>query len=168
MLTENQIKEQLSIVYVKAVATIAHFAVESITVDMDSVDVTIRAKGKLAPESIDLSPLLDIQLKATQDWEIQNGTFKFVLPIKNYRELSQPSTAPRLLVVLLLPKDEKEFLKHSSEELCLRNCAYYHNLKGAPEKETKNITVTISTDCIFTPDKLKALMVSISKREPIV
>jgi hypothetical protein len=77
MLPPNLVKEHLSLVYIKAVATIAGFSVERITVDMDSVDVTIRAKGRLAPESLDLSPLLDIQLKATQKYKIQNETFKF-------------------------------------------------------------------------------------------
>lgn len=93
---------------------------------------------------------------------------KFRLSAKNYSELSQSSTAPHLLVVLLLPENQDDWFDQTSKELCLRKCAYYHNLKGAPEKDTDNITVTISTDCIFTPDKLKAFMVSISKREPIV
>lgn len=169
MLTENQIKEHLSLSYAKAVATIAGFSVEPISADMDSVDVSIRAKGKLAAESLLESPVLDIQLKATQNWDIQGNEFKFKLSVKNYTELSQNTLVPRLLVVLLLPKNQDDWFIQTSDSLCLKKCAYYHNLKDAQKTNNQdNITVTISTNCVFTPNKLLEIMTSISKRQSIL
>lgn len=105
MLSENDIKEELSYAYVHAVAARASFACERISKDRDSIDVTIRAKGRLHEESIFLSPSIDLQLKATSIGEFQDDHLIHDLPIKNYDDLRQHSAAPRLLIVLALPED---------------------------------------------------------------
>lgn len=65
MLSENDIKEELSHAYVHAVAAHAGFSFERITKDRDSIDATICAKGYLAADSNFASPKLDLQLKAS-------------------------------------------------------------------------------------------------------
>lgn len=73
MLSENDIKEELSYAYVHAVAARASFACERISKDRDSIDVTIRAQGRLHEESIFLSPSIDLQLKATSVGEFRDN-----------------------------------------------------------------------------------------------
>src|SRR3990167_8400445 len=65
MLSVNDIKEQLSYAYIHAVASRAGFAYEKTTIDRDSIDTSIKAKGMLCPESVFTSPSIDVQAKAT-------------------------------------------------------------------------------------------------------
>ncbi|MFU8804621.1 MAG: DUF4365 domain-containing protein [Bradymonadaceae bacterium] len=92
MLSENDIKEELSYAYVHAVAAKASFACERVFKDRDSVDVTIRAKGKLDEASKIFSPALDLQLKATSVGEFREEHLVYDLPMKNYDEL-KPGTS---------------------------------------------------------------------------
>ena len=63
MLWHNDIKEELSLAYVHAVATRAGFAVEGIKKDRDSVDLKILARGRLHADASLESPELSVQLK---------------------------------------------------------------------------------------------------------
>ena len=66
MLWPNDIKEELSLAYVHAVATRAGFSVEWIKKDRDSIDLKIMARGRLDDNATLYSPELSVQLKATQ------------------------------------------------------------------------------------------------------
>lgn len=169
MLTEQQIKEQLSIAYVHAVAAYAGFAVERTDVDMDSIDVTIKGKGRLDEASILYSPKIELQLKATSSIEPDETELSFPLPIKNYDDLRVERPAiPRLLVVLVLPDDRTQWINHSAEDLIMKKCAYWLNLKGAPSSDNvTNKTVKIPICNIFSPESLRELMVKTSKEEEL-
>lgn len=65
MLTENQRKEELSVAYIHAIAAKVGFSCERPKIDMDSVDVEIKAHGKLAVDSTFNSAEIKVQLKAT-------------------------------------------------------------------------------------------------------
>lgn len=80
----NHRKEQFSIAYVKAVASVAGFAVERITVDLDGVDVTICSRNTAGRIR---SPLVDVQLKCTGTNVLKDGVIKFPLKRKNYDDL---------------------------------------------------------------------------------
>lgn len=67
MLTENKIKEEISLAYVLAVAAIKKFSTEITRVDSDSVDATIRYNGRLDTDSTIYSPEIKLQLKATSN-----------------------------------------------------------------------------------------------------
>ena len=92
-------KEALSRVYVKALAARAGYATSVPEPDRDSVDLRIHGGGLLRPA-------LDLQLKATTNIaEPRDGLLPFRLSIKNYRDLSEDTQTPRLLVVLELPTE---------------------------------------------------------------
>jgi hypothetical protein len=65
MLDNPAIGEQLSLAYVRAVASSAGFAVEHRAIDRDGVDVSIHAKGGLCDDARLLSPSMDLQAKAS-------------------------------------------------------------------------------------------------------
>lgn len=166
MSVTNQIKEELSYAYVHAVASRAGFFVENVRKDLDSIDITISARGKVADDSVLLSPKLDIQLKASAVLEPSDGIIPFKLPIKNYNDLRGTTMAPRILVVLQLHKEENLWLSGDCNELKLRKCAYWLSLKGAPEIENEtNKTVYIPEANFFGLDSLKVLMTKASKGE---
>ena len=54
----------------------------------------------------------------------------FPLSLKNYDDLRSDSWAPRLLIVVLLPTEEEEWLVHSEDELRMRHCGYWLSLAG--------------------------------------
>ena len=101
MLTTNLIESELSIAYVLAIAAHSGFATEVKRIDMDSVDITVEAKGALTPKSILHSPKIDIQLKASYSCDLSDpNEIPFDLKLKNYDELRGNYMVPRILVVL--------------------------------------------------------------------
>jgi len=168
MLTENDIKEELSYAYVHAVASRAGFGCDRISKDRGSVDVVISADGGFPDDAVVQHAVMQVQLKATS--QIVNGDphFSFALPIKNYNELRARSLAPRMLVVLLMPEDPEHWLTVDKETLIARRCAYWRNLKGEAEVENETSrSVRIATKNIFSPEALKALVTRISRQEEI-
>lgn len=169
MLTDNQVKEQLSIAYVNAVAAICKFGCELTRIDMDSIDVSITCNGNLASDSTIRSPEIKLQLKATESLELnRDGQYPFPLSIKNYNDLRGNTLTPRLLVVLKLPDTTAGWLSHTSNDLIIRNCAYWLNLKGAPSvPNAANITVHLPSGNTFSPEALKDIMIKVSRQESL-
>jgi Domain of unknown function (DUF4365) len=168
MLNENDIKEELSLAYIHAVAARAGFSCESVRKDRDSVDVHVCARGRLHPESSVTSPMLAVQAKARVIDPIPDGAFDFRLSLKNYDDLRRHSLVPRLLVVFVLPQDPAMWLTMSESELVLKRCAYFCPLLGAPASpHEKYEIVRVSRDRVLTGEALRDLMVKVSREEEI-
>ena len=169
MLSRYQIESELSLAYIHAVAAKVGFAVDIPHIDMDSIDVVISAKGKLTADSLKQSPRIEVQLKATINAMVNSANgIPFSLPIKNYDDLRADTVLPRLLVLLVLPPAESEWLVHHPDKLILQRCAYFLNLKGMPASTNQsNQVVYISANNILTPDVLVQLMVKASKMEDL-
>jgi hypothetical protein len=168
MLTDNDIKEELSYAYVHAVASRAGFTCERPPKDRGSVDVVIRTEGGMQDDVVLQHTVLQAQLKATSQIGNVNGQFSFPLSIKNYDELRGRSMAARLLIVFVMPDDPMAWLTVDRETLIARRCAYWCNLKGEPavDNETSR-SVRIRTANLFTPEGLKALMMKLCMQEEI-
>lgn len=169
MLTRYQTQSELSLAYLHAVAAKVGFAVNIPHPDMDSVDAEVSAAGKIDATSIQHSPRIEIQLKATINFTINsNNEIPFSLDLKNYNDLRVNTMIPRLLVVFCMPRDNNEWLKHSEEELTLKKCAYYLNLKGMPESNNSGSqTVYVPIANVLSPETLHQLMIKVSKMEDL-
>ncbi|MCF0049565.1 DUF4365 domain-containing protein [Dyadobacter sp. LJ53] len=168
MLTENKIKEEISLAYVLAVAAIKKFSTEITRVDNDSVDATIKYSGYLDENSTLYSPEIKLQLKATSKPTIHGDQIHFALPIKNYNDLRARSGTPRLLVVLCLCDSSDEWLMHSPDKLILKRCAYFINLRNYPDSENEtSVTIKIPTTNLFSPEQVYELMLKTSKEEEL-
>ncbi|NTX09509.1 DUF4365 domain-containing protein [Myxococcus sp. CA056] len=172
MLGPNDIKEQLSIAYVHAVAARAGCSVERVGVDRDSIDLKVCARGLLGAHAVLTSPELAIQLKATAKAsamaEADEGGFSFPLSRKNYNDLVAPSLVPRILVVFVMPEAQDEWLTLTPESLTLRRCAYWTSLRGQPltANETRK-TVLLSREKRFTHDTLRELLEKVAREEDL-
>lgn len=121
--------------------------------DRDGVDVQIRAGGAMRPS-------LDIQLKATTHLgDGGDDEYQYPLRRRNYDLLRRQSLVPRILVVLDLPMDERQWISISTAELVLRRCAYWANIKGFPSTQnTSTVTIRIKKQNRFDTEGLKLLM----------
>lgn len=147
------------------------FSMERSEDDMDSIDVTIKAKGYLVEDSISYSPNLAIQLKATSTVNTNEGAsdFGFHLSLKNYNDLIPVKTnIPRILCVLLLPNNLDESIIQTPEKLTILKCMYWYNLKGMPKTTNESgKTIRIPLINIMSCEILKEMMIKISKEEDI-
>ena len=154
-MTPNLQMEQFSLAYVRAVAAGAGYQVIRPEADVDSVDgVLMSGFGR--------RPRIDFQAKATSQDLLRADGIHFPLPVKNYEDLREV-IVPRVLIVLLMPGDDTDWLTQTGNELCLHHCAYWLSLKGmGGVSNTSSITVTIPTANIFNRAQLNTLMTRVS------
>jgi Domain of unknown function (DUF4365) len=167
MLTRNLIQSELSLAYLHAIAAKSGIALDIPRIDYDSVDATLTAK---TPHGIYKSVKLDVQLKSTQNWEINTETksFPFDFSLKNYNDLRSLRTVPLIAVVLCLPENETDWVNCSEEQLALKKCAYWVNLKGYGETvNTSNIRIHVPLNQQLTPEKLLHFMNRISNQQEL-
>lgn len=168
MLSENDIKEELSYAYIHAIASRAELSCEIVRKDRDSIDLHIRARGQLHAGSTLMSPQLGVQLKASVIDPLPDGAFDFRLTRKNYDELRQRSMVPRILVVFVMPSDPATWVAMTEEELVLRRCAYWCSLLGLPASQNEKYQqVRVDRRNVFTGEVLRHLMVKASREEEI-
>ena len=172
LLSENNIKAELSYAYLHAVSARAGFSCEEGSRHEDGigVDAKLRVKERFGADSTLTNFTVDVQLKATADQPTEvAGKFAYSLRLKNYDELrSVECQAPQLLVVLILPADKGQWLVHSVERLVCQRCAYWLSLRSAPESPNDTAqTVYIPKDNQLSVQKLRKLMARFSRREVI-
>jgi hypothetical protein len=104
---------------------------------------------------------LPFQAKATINWQLRNGHIVYSLETKTYNDivLRSEAEATLLLVLLCLPKGIMDWHSATAEQTVLRNCCYWHILRGDPvrnENSTKRIA--IPEEQLLTPDSLNHLL----------
>lgn len=168
MLSHNDIMEELSLAYVRAVASRAGFAVEEVRRDRDSIDLHIHARGVLGGGEVH-SPVLAVQLKSTAlDLPDDSTGFPYDLKIKNYNDLVRTKLIPCVLVVFLLPEDPGLWLSWTEKDLVLRRSAYWLSLCGLPATSNEaTARVHLSRSQIFDGTAIRGLLERISRREAL-
>ena len=152
MMDINQRKARFSLACIEAVASHAGFQIVEPKVDYDSVD------GFLVGD-FGRRPRIEFQAKATARDVVRGQNIHFPLRLKNYNDLRIEVINPRILIVLVMPDSLNEWLTQTHDELCLRHCAYWLNLKGEPAVPyTDNVTVHIPTANVFSSDRLISMM----------
>ena len=165
-MTPNQQKEELSKAYVHAIAARCGYSLGHWTQDQNGIDVTVGASLDLGDARLVSDPKIDLQLKCTSNHKQVLGDQRIAWQIKRglYNKMVQRSLAPKVLVILLLPEDDAEWVRHSADELVLRRCAYWKLLTGEPSDASvaETTTVHVSMESVFSPDALRAMMQRVS------
>ncbi|MGF1472420.1 MAG: DUF4365 domain-containing protein [Rubrobacteraceae bacterium] len=153
----SQRKEQFSIAYLHAVASVAGYRTATPNVDDDSIDWCVKARGRHGRIR---SPQVDLQLKCTEQVACRNGSFAFPLSVKNYNELRGSDVhVPRILVVVFVPEAIHLWLDQSEERLLMKHCAYWVSLReAAPRSNTASVTVSLPRTNRFTVSALEDMM----------
>ncbi|MDP1826511.1 MAG: DUF4365 domain-containing protein [Archangium sp.] len=132
------------------------------------MDVTVAAAG-IPNGGFLADPKVDLQLKATNSVNfIRSDHVALQIRRPQYERLTIRSFAEKVLVVLVLPPDPAEWVTVTAEQLVLRKCAYFtvaRRLEPITEGESKVVPVPFSQP--FTPDALRAMMVRVSREEPL-
>lgn len=161
----QNIEESLSVSYVSAVAAKAGASLDIPSRDF-GVDVGIREIVKIVDDNGNISLVpwpvaFDCQLKATKNWEDKDDKIVYAIDVNTYNKLihrQNHSITPCILVLLCLPKEEKDWLSITENELILRKCCYYYIIKGDPTDNTSTITIRIPKENLFTPDAVNDLI----------
>lgn len=160
----NKQMEQFSIAFVTAIAAQAGCNHSQPKVDDDSVDLTLFSKkvGQLRED-----PALNIQLKSTsENVSFTNSILKYELHnLKNYNDLRKTNLqTPRILVVVYLPENNKDWIKYKDESIHLYRNVFWLSLRGQPEILNKtSITLSIPTSQKFNAEELDKMMNKIAK-----
>ena len=155
----NTQKEEFSYAYVDAVASAAGCICQRTTTPLDRLGVDLIITG-IAERGLPNFPILYIQVKCTSRDILNENSLRYPLNIKNYEELSANNAyPPRILIVVTVPEQPKDWLQQTEAELCLKRCAYWISLKGAaPTDNKETVTISIARTNIFSTDALTTIM----------
>ena len=157
----NTRKERFSLAYINAVAAHAGCEVIESKVDRGSVDGILKRAT--------ISETIGFQAKATsRDVMSSDGeTVRFPLPMRDYDNL-RVEKHPFILIVVLLPDGESEWLTQTDDKLCLRHCGYWLSLMGhIPVPNRNSVTVHIPTANVFGSAQLTEMMDKVAKGEAL-
>lgn len=155
-------KEQFQVGYLKALASCAGFDTTSWGVDNDCVDVTLKGTGYPKPGR--RNPCIDIQMKATECFEEQDGFYIYDLNLRSYNHLRDDCvSSPQYLMVLHLPKSVDEWIDECGKGIALNNKCYWLSLRGLPDSNNKStVRLKIPKNQEVTVSLLKQLMAEAS------
>lgn len=168
MLTRNHRQEVMSRSYVQVVAGLCGlgFVARDFDYGLDLTLFDIVRRGRRRVES---GFKLDVQAKSTTLADLTDTVIPYDLDVKNYEDLRDPSAGcPRILVVLVLPADEGEWLEQTAEHLLLRRSAYWLSLRGfEPSLNRKSVRVMMPRANLFSVEALAGLMAKVRRKEPL-
>lgn len=166
-MTPEQQREELSRAYVSAVAAVCGYKRGEWSQDDSCVDVTISTAGIVGAGTY-ADPKVDLQLKCTSDRRhvLRDGRISWSLSLDHHAQLVSKSMNPKLLVVVVLPSDPKQWLSHSPKQLVLRRCAWWLRMTGlpaaVPKKGQNSVTVHLPKKQTFSPEALQSIMATVS------
>jgi hypothetical protein len=165
MMTTGHRQEALCRAYVLAVAAQAGVTWSRPQEDY-GIDLSLRSIGVLDNRRRDEGVQLDLQFKSTTRAAVTEKAVVYDLERGAYDDLRNAAwPCPRVLVVLVMPADEAQWLSQTTDELTLRHCAYWISLKGYPARKAKrSIRIAIPPANVFSVAGLKALMQRVRER----
>jgi hypothetical protein len=104
-------------------------------------------------------------MKSSIDVTVKDGVVSYELDLKAYDFLREDHRNledlqnPRILVLLLLPRKQEEWIEQDEERLIVRKCAYWVCLEGQPQTDNEtSITIDIPRRNFFTVPALQGIM----------
>lgn len=168
MLTRNDRQEALCRAYVRAIAAQAGVICAEPEQDY-GVDLCLRSVRTRGRRHLDAGGQFDLQLKSTTRASEDEQAILYDLDVTAYDDLREETdNCPRVLVVLILPEDEGDWLEQSPERLTLRRCAYWLSLLGwGPTTATSTIRIAIPRVNIFSPQAVHQLLTASRRKGPL-
>ena len=166
MMTEEHIKEAISLKYIELIAAFNGFKTKTshpdYGTDLEIVEVGYRIEKDQMRYS-DTGRELKFQLKATTENSIvyENDIVKYDLEAKSFNDLiaRRNSKNPLLLLLFILPHKSTEWVNISDKELIARRCAYWYfpELKDIPTDNSASKRISISKENLISSETLNLL-----------
>ncbi|MCL2731683.1 MAG: DUF4365 domain-containing protein [Actinomycetia bacterium] len=150
--------ETLQVGYLHAVAAAAGCSLAQPFPD-DGIDWHISHRSRT--HAVDDEVTIKVQLKCTYQTAPNppGPTFAFTLDNDHLAKLARtPVSVHKILVVMLVPRTQEEWLRAGHDRLELRHCCYWTNLAGHSVTGRYKTTVRIPTARIFDDRALCAIM----------
>jgi hypothetical protein len=165
VLTRNHRQEALSRAYIHAIAAQAGLSY-SIPMPDYGIDISLRTIVIRGNRRTDGGIQLDIQAKSTTRASVGDTEVAYDLEVDSYNDLRETEVrCPRILVVLVLPAEETQWLSQSPSGLTMRHCAYWMSLKGrAPTDAVRKVRVFLPLTNVFSVSAVQAIMQRIRER----
>jgi hypothetical protein len=155
----EHMKERLSIAYVSAVAARAGVACRPTTAPEYGTDVHIVKVKKLDNgKYVDTGYILNCQVKATSNFEIQGDNIAYDMDAEDFNKLATWEGGSCVLILFCLPKTSEEWLSVNEEELILKRCCYWAQISDPPTTNKSSRRITISRSQLFTPESVNYLL----------
>ena len=149
-MSPNFVQEQLSLAYARAVIFRAGLSLSKPVVDHYGID------GTIVDPSLRGVNRVDFQLKATTRSQIRDDTFHYDLRVEDYNRLTIDDDVPRVLILFIMPDDERDWLVQSEDELSLRKCAYWVSLMGNSRSiNSSTVRVSVPVANVFDNNGLR-------------
>ena len=166
MMTEEHIKEAISLKYIELIAAFNGFKTSSsypdYGTDLSVIEVDYRIENEQKRYS-NTGREIKIQLKSTTENTIiyENDLIKYDLESKSFNDLisRKNSKNPLLLILFIMPSDKSEWVNISDSELIAKKCAYWY-LPEVTENTTENTSrkrISISKENVITRETLNQL-----------
>ncbi|MFD7922747.1 DUF4365 domain-containing protein [Streptomyces sp. NPDC059740] len=149
--------ETLQVGYLHAIAAAAGCSLAQPFPD-DGVDWHV---SHSSDHLVDDEVTIKVQLKCTYQVAPRpsGGSFGFSLDNAHLRKLARtPVAVPKILVVMLAPRDRDAWVEAGHDRLALRHCCYWTNLAGHAVTGRNRTTVRLSTARIFDDRALREIM----------
>lgn len=131
--------------YLRAICSQACFSFARWEEDYNKTDVVIQRIGFNIP--------ISLQLKSTTEKEVPKENLSIRIDTKTYNILRKEDTYRRFLVVLILP-NSLDWVEVSDDQLLIRKCMYWADLRGFPPVQTKTVAVPININQVASPEWL--------------
>jgi hypothetical protein len=124
------------------------------------IDLTLHGIAIIDGRRCESGHKLDLQAKCTTLATDDSTHVRYDLAVSNYESLRLAwAGCPRILVVLVLPRDEDKWFGQTEEALVLRRCAYWLSLKGRPATgNRRSVRLMIPRSNVFSVEALRGLM----------
>jgi hypothetical protein len=167
-MTRNHQQEALTRVYIQAVAARCGMSVSYRDYDY-GIDVTLHDIQHQGGEYTETGWKLDIQAKSIVNPRMTRNAVHYDLRVETYEALRRETIGmPRILVLFILPQDEKAWLDLTEEALLIRKAAYWLSLEGMnPTPNKSMVRIEIPRRNLFSPTGLRGIMERIQKGEPL-
>jgi hypothetical protein len=159
LLTRNHRQEGLCRAYVQAIAARCGMSTSLPSPDY-GIDITLNDIAITGRRRYESGYKIDVQAKSEVRREVVGEHFRYDLDARTFDLLRHAAPGcPRILVVLLLPRDEAQWTKQTEEALTLHHCAYWLSLKGqGPTRNRRSVRLQIPRRNVFSVEAVAALM----------
>ncbi len=168
MMTQSHRQEAVSRAYVQAIAAQAGVLCSKPDPDY-GIDLSLRAVERRDGRHYDTSVQLDLQLKSSTRATVTEAAVSYDLEVDTYNDLrGVEGSSPRILVLLVLPAAEQDWVSQSPAELTLRRCAYWLSLRGRPATAaTSTIRVSIPLLNVFSAEAVRTLLQLVKEKKEL-